>query len=643
MPTEPVRPLPAIDRAATTTARSASATDAAKNRRPATDAKAATARRPSAKGATTLVRRASTSASGLLVPQRRGSASASAPAAAAPVSRRGSASALAPRGAAAASDSSDAPAEPAKLQYGNIAFDTKGNQHSLAELRDRRNAAVTKGMIFMHKFFKKNNFAALHEVGDDAPSIFFECWYTSANSTIRMHAKEICKQLMPVFETRLLQLTSDSPPPTPPPAPPPPPKRRASVSKKRRSSRDLQILEVAGAPAAAQPTGSASAQGADSTVDEAAALLAAASLHEGGAHSRSPPPKSEAEEAATLDEAQDEGPAAVRRRIQVRNAAKREAAAEAAAELAPSPPPEPDGGGGGAAGGKGAAARGGRRGKEGARPDRDDFFAFMFLARCKHEMGEDDEPLLQRAEVAWQRNNFADTDQLFGVTKGGLGRVSVEDWLMLLMRVMIMEYNQLLFPGRFRLRWGMRECLTALRSVELTPPPHKGGDFNGFHHSFYLATHIVYVQSAYNAIKASEREIPWLYRYVRCSFRYWVKEFKAKQADDSVYVDLDGIAEIVDCLRGAGLTEASDPMVCEGTLMLLSTQRKNGSWPVWLQGDTRPEKEHDTYHRVHPTWVCTQCLRDRDFRIADNQFWPAFIGKALRETNFRKLLYKATW
>ena len=45
------------------------------------------------------------------------------------------------------------------------------------------------------------------------------------------------------------------------------------------------------------------------------------------------------------------------------------------------------------------------------------------------------------------------------------------------------------------------QSLTALRSLELTPPPSKGGDFNSFHHSFYLATHIVYVQSAYNAIK----------------------------------------------------------------------------------------------------------------------------------------------
>ena len=45
-------------------------------------------------------------------------------------------------------------------------------------------------------------------------------------------------------------------------------------------------------------------------------------------------------------------------------------------------------------------------------------------------------------------------------------QVSVEDWLMLLMRVMIMEYNQLLFPGRFRLQWGMREVAAPLSPSE---------------------------------------------------------------------------------------------------------------------------------------------------------------------------------
>merc|ERR1712070_937836 len=143
---------------------------------------------------------------------------------------------------------------------------------------------------------------------------------------------------------------------------------------------------------------------------------------------------------------------------------------------------------------------------------------------------------------------------------------------MLLMRIMIMEYNQMLFRKRYRLQWGLREALTALRSLQLTPPPKRKEGFNmAFHHSFYLATHIVYVQSAYNAIKANEREIPWLYRYVRASFRYLMKQVREKEKDPEVYVDIDGIGEVIDCLRGAGLTEASDPMVCEGTLFMLRT------------------------------------------------------------------------
>ena len=43
------------------------------------------------------------------------------------------------------------------------------------------------------------------------------------------------------------------------------------------------------------------------------------------------------------------------------------------------------------------------------------------------------------------------------------------------MRVMIMEYNGLLWgAARYRLQWGLREILTAIRSLELTPPPRKG-------------------------------------------------------------------------------------------------------------------------------------------------------------------------
>ena len=42
---------------------------------------------------------------------------------------------------------------------------------------------------------------------------------------------------------------------------------------------------------------------------------------------------------------------------------------------------------------------------------------------------------------------------------------------------------------------------------------------------------------------------------------------------EHVYVDIDGIGEI-DCLRGLGLTEASDPMVCQHGVAVGSTGEK---------------------------------------------------------------------
>ena len=259
-------------------------------------------------------------------------------------------------------------------------------------------------------------------------------------------------------------------------------------------------------------------------------------------------------------------------------------------------------------------------------------------------------PLIESPSCG-QTHGFDSTDKLFDVKKEMLHTVSVEDWLMLLMRIMIMEYNQILFERRYRLQWGLREALTTLRSTPLTPPPRNGEPFNNdFHHAFYLATHIVYVQSAYNAIKANEREIPWLYRYVRQSMRFWMRQVKAhakemrEEGESDIYIDIDGIGEICDCLRGCGMTEGSDPMLCEGTLYMLKMQRKNGTWPAILPGDDdTPEHKLDYYHRIHPTWVCTQALRDRDFKIGANAFWPDFIGKVLRETQFDKLLYKPGW
>ena len=44
------------------------------------------------------------------------------------------------------------------------------------------------------------------------------------------------------------------------------------------------------------------------------------------------------------------------------------------------------------------------------------------------------------ADLAWQCNDFKDTDKLFEVTKEGLEDVSTGDWLILLMRILMMEY-----------------------------------------------------------------------------------------------------------------------------------------------------------------------------------------------------------
>ena len=46
--------------------------------------------------------------------------------------------------------------------------------------------------------------------------------------------------------------------------------------------------------------------------------------------------------------------------------------------------------------------------------------------------------LLGRADVAWATHGLADTNKLFGYAREKLIKVSVDDWLMLLMRIMIM-------------------------------------------------------------------------------------------------------------------------------------------------------------------------------------------------------------
>ena len=380
--------------------------------------------------------------------------------------------------------------------------DLRGKRHDIVELRKLRNQSVLRGMNFMRKFLRKGKYKALYEIGDDAPAIFFEIWYTSADSRIRAYAKTLAREMLGKLERRLLR--SFEPVPT-----------------------------------------------------------------------------------------------------------------------------------------------------------RDDFFALMFLARMRYELEDYQkcDALLEIADKSWQGNGFANTDTLFGVASTGLHRVGTEPWLELIMRILIMEYNNLLFPRRYRLQWGMGEALRALRKLELAGP---GED--DFHNSFFLATHIVYALGAYNAVKTSEKDCPWLYLYLRESMRHWAKEnwrrMRVERAAEKgtpalesaerefVYVDIDGVSEIVDIFRGCGLTSASDRMVCEGSLFLLSTQRKNGSWPYWNQGgDGSKDADCNSYDLLHPSWVAVQALRDRDFKLdrPAAEKWKAWIDKLVLSTRFSELEYSPPW
>ena len=88
----------------------------------------------------------------------------------------------------------------------------------------------------------------------------------------------------------------------------------------------------------------------------------------------------------------------------------------------------------------------------------------------RHELGEDVEGLLQVADACWKSNGYQETDQLFGYSSCALLSVSIDEWLMLLMRIMIMEYNSLLFTKRYRLQWGLTTALAALRQVGRLDP-----------------------------------------------------------------------------------------------------------------------------------------------------------------------------
>jgi len=380
-----------------------------------------------------------------------------------------------------------------------------GKKHDIAKLRDARFKAVMNGMTYMRKFLQNDNYKALFAIGDDAPSIFFEIWYTSADSRIRARAQGIAKEMLNVFIRRLQK--------------------------------------------------------------------------------------------------------------QLKNYSWK--------------------------------------------ADREDFFEYMYLLRAMHEMDMDCSVLIEVADKCWKDLDLQDTDKLFEQTLEGnqsIKWVTTESWLMLLMKILIMEYNKLLFGNRWPIKWGMHEAMLVLKKHELVAPSKhhpKGSTQAGlFHDSIYLATHMVYALNAYQSIPTRESDCRWLYAFCRTSMRFWLKcdqrNRKAAKAGitERELVDIDGMAECVDVLRGCGQSEASDRLLTQGVLYLLKTQKPDGSWPAEFAGD-RPNRliKREFYDLIHPCWVATQALRDRDYKIErkGNVAWQKWIDKVVKATHFGELDYEPTW
>ena len=149
--------------------------------------------------------------------------------------------------------------------------------------------------------------------------------------------------------------------------------------------------------------------------------------------------------------------------------------------------------------------------KAGDAPDQHDIFEFMFLLRCKHEMGMGCGAMLRLASISFKEDGFSDTDALLGVD--GLENIDTDNWLLVLMRVLIMDYNNILFHNKFPMhaglcvcfcetptwtiyhppsfcQWCLKECFEAIREHELADRKSDGPD--EYDNAFYLATHIVF-------------------------------------------------------------------------------------------------------------------------------------------------------
>ena len=172
-------------------------------------------------------------------------------------------------------------------------------------------------------------------------------------------------------------------------------------------------------------------------------------------------------------------------------------------------------------------------------PQREHFMETMFLLRIYKELGENLSEgipvlLFELADLAWTANGFADTEVLFGGSVASLERRRGDpDFYMVLLEMMVCEYNAILFKGRWPLQdgYGLKEGIEALKGYQYKPCQESSDDF-------YLVTHIVFALSAYSSIKVKESLAPSLFSYTRKSLRHWMK--LARRDPFGGGIDVDG-------------------------------------------------------------------------------------------------------
>merc|ERR1712050_753692 len=70
---------------------------------------------------------------------------------------------------------------------------------------------------------------------------------------------------------------------------------------------------------------------------------------------------------------------------------------------------------------------------------KDLFMQLMYLVRCKEEMELDCEQMLRAADKLWATCGLSDTNTLFGVSPDALESVGDDDFVVLIMNIMVME------------------------------------------------------------------------------------------------------------------------------------------------------------------------------------------------------------